>query len=81
MSYTRRRILNRNTENKCVGRILIPVSSQMVCIKSSVNKDYTIQFGIKSRKAKVPSRQICKITPTLGRCSFHTGNVTLNGPH
>ena len=43
-------ILNVNTENKLLKRVLVPVNSLMIAIKSWVNKNYTIQFSIKSWK-------------------------------
>ena len=50
--------LNINVENKIVKRILAPDNFQMIGIKSWVNKDYTIQFNIKSRKVEATNRQI-----------------------
>ena len=35
---------------------LVQVNSEMIGIKSWVNKDYTIQFNIKSWKGKAPNK-------------------------
>ena len=50
--------LNGNKENKLVKRVLVSVNSQVVGSKFQVNKDYTIQFSIKSNKDKVPNWSI-----------------------
>ena len=74
-------VLNHNTENKLVKRVLVPVNSEMIGIKSQVNKDFTIQFSIKSRKVKAPNRKIQTANPTSTRCFFLAGSITLNDPH
>ena len=48
-------ILNSNTENTLAKSVLVPVNSQMIAIKSWINKYYIIKFSIKSRKGKVPN--------------------------
>ena len=40
----------------------MPINLQMISIKSRVNKDYTIQLNIKSRKGKVPNSK-----PNIGK--------------
>ena len=45
----------QNTVNNLGEKDFFPVRSQII-ITSRVNKDYTIQFSIKSRKGKVPNR-------------------------
>ena len=49
----------------------------MIDLKSQVNKNYIIQFSIKSRKGKVLNRQIQHWQDVL----FHATDITLNGPH
>ena len=48
-------IIESNTDNKLGKKGLIPVNSEMIDIKSQINKDYTIQFSIKSKEEKVPN--------------------------
>ena len=49
----------------------------MIGIKSRVNKDYTTQFSIKSRKDKILDRKF-----QMGKMSFFlTIYNTLNGPY
>ena len=49
----------------------------MIGIDSQVNKNYTIQFNIKSRKEEVSNRQIQIVN--CQDVSFHAADVTLNG--
>ena len=55
----------------------------MIGIKSQVNKDYTILFGIQSRRGKVPDGQNpnSKSSHISMMSFFKQENVTLNGPH
>ena len=55
-------ILDRYTENKTCEKGLVPVSSQMIGIKSRVNTDSII---IKSRKGKGRKKQIEVVNPTV----------------
>ena len=60
--------------------VFVPVNSQMVGIKSQVNKNYSIQFSIKSNTSKMLllCRKIHMKWPNMNQAFFFNSNQKIH---